>query len=166
MPGLLGAIAGNEVFREPNVLSGGIARLCPFGAFNDVLFGGGGETGGVDQENVAAGEALLDDRDRFAAACEGRTLEDAVEAEPFAQGSPPSMSVPPEEEPCCPPRTSAAKSASPAPFAVSRPFVALGPPKLMNSLRVVAVALLAPSSWSLRVCSCSTRADIDLMSVI
>jgi hypothetical protein len=81
------------------------------------------------------------------------------------QVSPPSMSVPPEE-PCCPPRTSAAKSASPPPLAVSMPFVALGPPKLINSLRVVAVALLAPSSWSLRVCSFSMRADIDLISVM
>jgi hypothetical protein len=166
IPGLLGAIAGNELFREPNVLSGVIARLWAFGAFNDVLLGGGGDTGGVDQENVAAGEALLDDRERFVDVWAGRIVEDDAEAEPFAQGSPPSMSVPPAEGPCCPPRTSAAKSASPPPFAVSRPFVALGPPKLMNSLRVVAVALLAPSSWSLRVCSCSTRADIDLINVI
>jgi hypothetical protein len=65
MPGLLGAIAGNEVFRLPKAPSGVIARLWALGAFNDVLFGGGGDTGGVDQENVAAGEALLDDRERF-----------------------------------------------------------------------------------------------------
>jgi hypothetical protein len=66
MPGLLGAIAGNDVFRPPNVLSGLMARVCAFGAFKDMLFCGGGDTGGVDHENVAAGDALLDDRERFA----------------------------------------------------------------------------------------------------
>jgi hypothetical protein len=65
IPGLLGAMAGNEEFRAPKVWSGDMARLCALGAFNDVLFGGGGETGGVDQENVAAGDALLVDRERL-----------------------------------------------------------------------------------------------------
>jgi hypothetical protein len=66
IPGLLGAIAGNEEFRVLKVLSGVMARLCDLGALNDVLLGGGrGVTGGVDQENVAAGDALLDVLERL-----------------------------------------------------------------------------------------------------
>lgn len=164
MPGLLGAMAGNEELSVPKVLSGVIARLCAFGALRFVLVGGGGDIGGVDQENVAAGDALLD-LERLFDGREGRIVEDEAEPGAVAHGSPPSMSVPPEE-PCCPPRTSASKSASPPPFVVSKPFVVLGPPKLINSLRVVAEALLAPSSWSFRVCSFSTRADIDLINVM
>ena len=72
-------------------------------------------------------------------------VDDDADAEPFAHGSPPSISVPPVE-PDCPPRTRASKSASPPPLVVSNPLEVLGPPKLMNSLRVVAAALLAPSS--------------------
>jgi hypothetical protein len=130
-----------------------------------VLVGGGGDTGGVDQENVAAGDALLADLERLVDGWDGKMVEDEADADAFAHESPPSISVPPEE-PCCPPRTSASKSASPLPLVVSNPFDVLGPPKLMNSLRVVAVALLAPSSCSLRVCSFSTRADMDLINVI
>jgi hypothetical protein len=162
MPGLLGAIAGKEALMVPNVLSGVIARLCAFGGANVGLLGGGGETGGVDHANVAAGEALLLDLERLA---EGKMVDDDVDVEAFAQGSP-SMFVPPEG-PCCSPRTSASKSASSPRLAASKPFVTPGPPpKLMNSLRVVAVALLAPSSCSLRVCSFSMRADMDLISVM
>jgi hypothetical protein len=65
MPGLLGDIAGNEELRLPNVLSGVMARVCVLGAFKDVLVCGGGDRGGVDHENAAAGDALLDDRERF-----------------------------------------------------------------------------------------------------
>lgn len=162
MPGLLGAIAGKEEFRVPKLPSGVIERLCAFGGLRFTLLGGGGDTGGVDHENVAAGDALVD-LDRLLDGRDGKTVDEVVEA--LAQGSPPSMSVPPDE-PCCPPRTSASKSESPLPLVVSKPFVELGLPKLMNSLRVVAVALLAPSSCSLRVCSFSTRPDMDFMSVI
>lgn len=142
MPGLLGAIAGKEELSVPK-LSGVMDRLCVFGGLSfATLCGGGGETGGVDQEKVAAGDALLD-RVRLLDGRDGRVVDDA--AETFAQGSPPSISVPPDE-PCCPPRTSASKLVSPSSFVASTPFAMLGPPKLMNSLRVVAVALLAPSS--------------------
>ena len=97
----------------------------------------------MDQENVAgAGDALLD---RFAGR-EGRMVEDEAEAFP-PHGSPPSMS----EVPVLPP------------LLESRPFDTGGPPKLMNSFRVVALVLLAPSSCSFRVCSCSTRAEVDLI---
>jgi hypothetical protein len=164
IPGLLGAIAGKDELREPKVLSGVIARLCVFGALRDALFGGGGDTGGVDQENVAAGDALLDDLERLLDGRDGKTVEDDADAEAFAHGSPPIISAPPEG-PDCPPRTSASKSAPPSLF-VSRPFVALKPPKLINSLRVVAVELLAPSSCSFRVCSPSTRDDMDLINAI
>jgi hypothetical protein len=144
-----------------NVLSGVIARLCGFGAARFVC--GGGETGGVDQENAGAGEALLDlvglnGRD-------GSTVEDVADADVFAHGSPPSISVPPDDL-CWPPRTSASKSVSPFPLLVSKPLVVLGPPKVMNSLRVVTCALFAPSSWSLRVCSFSTRTDVLLMRLM
>ena len=164
IPGLLGDIAGNEELRVPKVLSGVIVRLCAFGALRLKLVGGGGDTGGEDQENVAAGDALFD-LERLLDGRDGNIVEDDADAEAFAHGSPPSISVPPEE-PCCPPRTSASKSASPPPLVVSNPFVVPGPPKLMNSLRVVAVAPLAPNSCSFRVCSFSTRADMDLISVI
>jgi hypothetical protein len=163
IPGLLGAIAGKDELRVPKVLSGVIARLCAFGALRDVLFGGG-DTGGVDQENVAAGDALLDDLERLFDGRAGKTVEEDVDADVFAHGSLPIISAPPEG-PGCPPRTSASKSASP-PFVVSEPFGTLRPPKLMNSLRDVAVEPLAPNSCSLRVCSPSIRDDMDLINVI
>jgi hypothetical protein len=164
IPGLLGAMAGNAELSVPNALSGVMARLCGLGALSVVLVGGG-DTGGVDQENVAAGEALFADRERLVEGRDCKIVEEDAEVGAVAHGSPPSMSVPPDG-PCSPPRTRASKSASPLPFLVSRPFVVLGPPKLMNSLRVVAVALLAPSSCNLRVCSFSTRADIDLINTM
>lgn len=141
-------------------VSGVMERLCAFGGLRFTLLCGGG---GVDQEKVAAGDALFD-RVRLLSGRDGKMVDDAAVVA-LAQGSPPSMSVPPDE-PCCPPRTSASKLFSPSPFVVSKPFDVLGPPKLMNSLRVVTVALFAPSSWSLRVCSFSTRPDMDLMSVM
>jgi hypothetical protein len=96
MPGLAAVKAGKDEFSVLNVWSGVIARLCGFGAERFVL--GGGDTGGVDHANVGAGEALfdlvwlLDGRD-------GRLVEDVADADAFAQGSPPSISVPPED-PC------------------------------------------------------------------
>jgi hypothetical protein len=145
-----------------NVLSGVIARLCGFEAARFVR--GGGDTGGVDHENVGAGDALFDPV-RLVDGRDGNTAEDAADADALAQGSPPSMSVPPDD-PCCSPRTSASKSVSPPPLLVSKPFVVLGPPKVMNSLRVVACELFAPSSCSLRVCSFSTRTDVLLMRLM
>lgn len=162
MPGLLGAIAGNDEFNAPNVLSGVMVRICVVAAFKVLLAGGGGETGGVDHENVAAGDPLLADLVRLTEGREGSMVDEDADAEAAAHGSPPSISVP-LEEPCGPPRTSASKSDSPPPLLASKPFAVLGPPKLMNSFLVVAVALLAPSSCSLRVCSFSTRADVDLI---
>jgi len=162
MPGFAALRAGKEELSVFSVLSGVMALLCGFGALRLVV--GGGETGGVDQEKVAAGDALLD-LVRLVDGREGRTAEDVVDAEAFAHGSPPSISVPPDD-PCCPPRTSASKSVSPFPLLVSKPLVADGPPKDMNSLRVVAVELFAPSSCSLRVCSFSTRADVILMRLM
>ena len=58
IPGLVGAIAGNEEFNEVKVLSGVIVLLFVCGADRLV---GGGETGGLDHENVAAGEGLFED---------------------------------------------------------------------------------------------------------
>lgn len=165
MPGLLGAMAGKEELRVPKLVSGVIARLCPFGGFRLVLLTGGGDTGGLDHEKVAAGEALFDDRPRLFAGRDGKMVEDDADAEPFAHGSPPSISVPPDA-PGCPPRTRASKSASPPALPASSPLDVLGPPNVMNSFRVVAVALLAPSSCNFRVCSPSTRADIDLIKVM
>lgn len=145
------------------MLSGVMARLCGFGA-ERVLFGGG-DTGGLDHENVAAGDALFD-LVRSVVSRDGKTVDDPADADAFAHGSFPSISVPPEG-PCCSPRTSASKSVSPLPLLVSKPLTLEGgPPKLINSLRVVAVALLAPNSWSLRVCSFSIRADMDLIRAI
>jgi hypothetical protein len=162
IPGLAALRAGNEELSVFSVLSGVMALLCGFGALRLVF--GGGETGGVDQEKVAAGDALFD-LVRWADGREGRIVEDVADAEAFAHGSPPSMSVP-LEGPCCPPRTSASKSVSPFPLLASKPLTADGPPKDMNSFRVVAVELLAPSSCSLRVCSFSTRADVVLMRLM
>lgn len=161
MPGFAALSAGNEELSVLSVVSGVTARLCCFGAERLVL--GGGETGGVDQEKVAAGDALFD---LLAEGREGKTVDDAADAEPFAHGSPPSMSVPPGAPPCLSPRTSASKSVSPLPLLDSKPLVVGGPPKVMNSFLVVAVALFAPSSCSLRVCSFSTRADVDFMRVM
>ena len=162
MPGFAALRAGNEELSVFNVLSGVMALPCGFEAPRLVF--GGGETGGVDHEKVGAGDALLD-LVRLVDGREGRMVDDAADAEAFAHGSPPSMSVPPDG-PCCPPRTSASKSVSPFPLLVSKPLVADGPPKDMNSLRVVAVDPFAPSSCSLRVCSFSTRADVVLMRFI
>ena len=106
---------------------------------------GGGDTGGDDQENVAAGDALFVDLARFVEGLDGRMVDDDAEVEAFAHRSPPSMSVP-LDEPCGSPRTSASKPLSPSPLLESKLLGALKPPKLMNSLRVVAEALLAPSS--------------------
>ncbi|KAI2487612.1 Protein kinase domain-containing protein ppk32 [Pyrenophora tritici-repentis] len=160
MPGFAALSAGKDVLSVLSVLSGVTARLCCLGAERLVL--GGGDTGAVDHEKVAAGDALFD---RLADGREGGTVDDAADAEPFAQGSPPSMSVPPDA-PCLSPRTSASKSVSPFPLLVSKPLVFDGPPKVINSFRVVAVALFAPSSCSLRVCSFSTRADVVLMRLM
>lgn len=154
IPGLAGLMAGKEEFRVEKV-------LLPCGA--DAFVGGGGETGGVDHEKVAgAGEALLD----LFAGREGRTAEEEAEAlaEALVHESPPSMSEP-LVAPALP-RTKASKFVSSPPFVGSKPLDAGGPPKLMNSLRVVAVVLLAPSSCSFLVCSCSTRDEVDLINVM
>jgi hypothetical protein len=157
IPGFAGLMAGKEELRDEKLVAGVMALPLPWGA--DRFVCRGGETGGVDQENVAgAGDALLD---RFAGR-EGRMVEDDAEAEAFPHGSPPSMSEVPV--PPWPPRTSASKFVSSPPLLLeSRPFDAGGPPKLMNSFRVVALVLLAPSSCSFRVCSCSMRAEVDLI---
>jgi len=160
MPGFAALSAGKDELSVLSVLSGVTARLCCLGAVRFVL--GGGDTGGVDHEKVAAGDALFD---LLTDGRDGRTVEDAADAEVFAHGSPPSMSVPPAA-PCLSPRTSASKSVLPFPSLVSKPLVVDGPPKVMNSFRVVAVALFAPSSCSLRVCSFSTRADVILMRLM
>ena len=154
IPGLAGLMAGKEELRDENVL-----LLCGAGTF----VGGGGETGGVDHEKVAgAGEALLD----LFAGREGRTVEEEAEgfAEALAHGSPPSISEPPFAPAL--PRTKASKLVSSPPFVVSKPLDAGGPPKLINSLRVVAVVLLAPSSCSFLVCSCSMREEVDLIKAM
>jgi hypothetical protein len=93
-------------------------------------------------------------------------VDEEADVGALAHGSrpPPSMSDP-VFVPWLP-RTSASKSASPAPFGVSKPFEDGRPPKLMNSLRDVAGALFAPNSCSFRVCSFSTRAESDLISVM
>lgn len=162
IPGLVALSAGNDELSELSVLSGVIARLCGFGAERFVFDIGGVDTGGEDQEKVAAGEELFVDLARLTDGREGKTVEEEADAGAFAQGSPPSMSG--FSEVPGPPRTSASKSASPAfPLLASNPLLTLGPPKLMNSLRVVAVALFAPSSCNLRVCSFSTRADMVLI---
>ena len=163
MPGFAGAMAGKDEFNEFIVLSG-VMVLSPPCAGGAAKFVGGGDTGGVDQANVAAGDAFLAGPIRFAAGLEGSVVEDEAEGGAFAHGSPPSMSDPV----LAPwfPRTRASKSPSPDPLDVSRPFVAGKPAKLMNSLREVAGALFAPSSCSFRVCSFSTRADRDLISTM
>lgn len=143
MPGLVAPRAGKDELRALSVLSGVTVRLCVFGAERCVICGAG-DTGGVDHENVAAGDALFVDLARFVEV-DGKTVDEDADAEAFAHGSPPSMSVPPDEA-CGPPRTSASNPVSPSPLLESKPLVALGPPKLMNSLRVVAEVLLAPSS--------------------
>lgn len=157
IPGLLGAIAGNEL----NVLSGVIALLFPCGA---VRFVGGGDIGGVDHEKAGvAGEGLFDDIVRFATGREDSIVDEVADGA-FAQASPLNISVPFELF-WLPPRTNASKSVSPLPFAASSP---LGPPKLMNSFRdvVTEVALLEPSSCSFRVCSLSMRDESDFIRVM
>lgn len=117
----------------------------------------------MDQENFAgAGEALL----ARTTGREGKMAEEETEtlAEALAHESPPSMSDPPVAPAL--PRTRASKFGSSPPFVASKPFDAGGPPKLMNSLRVVAVVLLAPSSCSFLVCSCSMRDEVDLINVM
>ena len=160
MPGFAGAMAGNAELMEFIELSG-VMVLRPPCACGAARLVGGGETGGLDHGNVAAGDAFLADPTRLPAGLDGRTVEEEAEVGAFAQGSPPSISEP-VLVPWLP-RTRASKSASPDPLAVSRPLVPGRPPKLMNSFRVVAVALFAPSSCNFRVCSFSTRADSDLI---
>lgn len=144
IPGLLALRAGKDELSVFRVLSGVTVRLCAFGAARCVL-GGGGDIGGVDQENVAAGDALFVDLARFVDGFEANTVDDDAEVEAFAHGSPPSMSLPPDGA-CGPPRTSASNPVSPSPLLVSKPLVVFGPPKLINSLRLVEEVLLAPSS--------------------
>lgn len=124
------------------MLSGVIVRICAGGAERFVF--GGGDTGGVDQENVAAGDALFDLVELLRGR-DGNAVDVEADGIAFDHALPPSMSVPPDV-PCCPPRTSASKSVSPFPLLASRPLVVEGPLKLMNSLREVDVALFAPSS--------------------
>lgn len=93
IPGLIAPKAGNDEFRAPRLLSGVTDRLWCAGT--ERLFEGGGETGGVDHENVAAGEALFPDLLRFAAGRDGSTAEDDAD-DAFPQVSPPSISWPPE----------------------------------------------------------------------
>lgn len=93
MPGLLALSAGNEELRLLSVLSGVSVRVCAFGAARLVL--GGGDIGGLDHENVAAGDALFDlmglrGRD-------GRTVDADADELAFDQELPPSISVPPED---------------------------------------------------------------------
>lgn len=162
-PGLLGAMAGNDELSELSVLSGVMVLLTPIGAAS---CWGGGDTGGVDQENVAAGEALFDVRPRLAAGRDGNIVEEDADACPLAHGSPPSMSPPPDDD--GPPLTKASKSLSPPPLVVSKLLTPPVPPKLINSFRDVATwdELLAPSSCSFLVCSTSTRLDNDLIKVM
>lgn len=115
MPGFVALNAGKEEFSELSVLSGVMVRLCALGA--DKFVCGGGDTGGVDQENVAAGDALFD-LTRLVEGRDGKIVEEVAEADAFAHDSPPSMSVPPVA-PCGPPRTSASKSVSPLPLLTS-----------------------------------------------
>jgi len=163
IPGLEGAMAGNVELSELNVLSGVIVPLIALGAERFVC--GGGDTGGLDQENLAAGDAFLVEP-ALRAGREGSIVDEEADGGAVVHGSPPPPNM--SDPVFAPwfPRTRASKSASPAPFVVSNPFVEGRPPKLMNSLREVAGALFAPSSCSFRVCSCSTRADSDLISVM
>lgn len=93
MPGLVGAMAGKDEFSEFIVLSG-VMFLIPPCSWGAAKFVGGGDTGGVDQAKVAAGDAFLAEPERFAAGLEGSVAEDEAEAGPLAQGSPPSISTP------------------------------------------------------------------------
>ena len=94
MPGFAGAIAGKLEFKEFMVLSGVMVRSPPRAGGATRFVVGGGETGGVDQEKVAAGDAFLVDPARFPAGLEGNMVEEEAEAGAFAQASPPSMSEP------------------------------------------------------------------------
>lgn len=85
-------MAGNEELSELSVLSGVMLRLCAFGAERFVACGGG-ETGALDQEKVAAGDALFVDLVRLLSGREGSTVVGVVL---LAHGSPPSMSLPPD----------------------------------------------------------------------
>ena len=163
MPGFIGAMAGNDVFSELIAKSGVTVLLPVWGA---VKFVGGGESGGLDQENVAAGEALFEDRPRLLAGRDGSIVDEDADDGAFAHELPPSISVP-NEAPFSP-RTRASKSVSPFPFAASRPSAPPMLPKLMKSLREAdtVVALFAPSSWSLRIWSVSMRVETVLMRVM
>lgn len=93
MPGFAGAMAGKDEFSEFSVLSGVIVLIppCVWGAARLV---GGGDTGGVDQAKVAAGDAFLAGPTRFPAGLEGNVAEEEADVGAFAQGSPPSISEP------------------------------------------------------------------------
>jgi hypothetical protein len=117
----------------------------------------------VDQENVAAGDALFDVRliDLL-----GRIVLEVADDGAFAHEFPPSISVPPPEEGPFSPRTRASKSVSP-PFPLLSRFEPGKPANDMKSFRVAeTVLLLAPSSCSLRVWSFSTFVETILMRVI
>jgi hypothetical protein len=101
---------------------------------------------------------------RFAAGLEGSVVEEVADAGVPAHGSPPNISDPLDLL-WVSPRTSASKSMSPFPLAVSSPLLAATPPKLMKSFRDAETVVDAPvpSSCSFRVCSFSTRDDNDFM---
>jgi hypothetical protein len=119
--------------------------------------------GGVDQENVAAGDALFDVRfvDLF-----GRIVLEAADDGAFAHEFPPNISVPPLEEGPLSPRTRASKSVSPLLPFVSR--LELGrPPNDMKSFRDAEIVLLfAPNSCNFLVWSFSTFVETVLMRVM
>jgi hypothetical protein len=119
--------------------------------------------GGVDHENVAAGDALFDVRfdDLF-----GRIVLEAADDDVFAHEFPPSISVPPTEEGPLSPRTRASKSVSPPLPFVSR-FEPGRPSNDMKSFREAeTVLLLAPNSCNFLVWSFSTFVETVLMRVI
>lgn len=161
IPGFNGAMAGNVELSDPMLLSGVMVLAAPADGAARLL--GGGDTGGLDQENAAAGDAFLEPA-RLVTGLEGSVVDEVAEAEAFAHGSPPNISEP-AFNPWFP-RTSASKPPSPSPLVESSPPVPGSPLKLMNSLRDVEGALFAPNSWSFLVCSFSTREESDLMSVM
>jgi hypothetical protein len=93
MPGFEGAMAGKAELSELNVLSGVIALPDALGA--ERLVCGGGDTGGLDHEKAAAGDAFLIDP-VLAAGRDGRIVEEDADVGAVAHGSalPPSMSEP------------------------------------------------------------------------
>ena len=90
IPGLAGVIAGNAELSEPIVLSGVMVLTAPSDGVVRFV-GGGGDTGGVDHEKAATGDAVLADDARLAAGREGSVVADA---DAFPQPSPPSISEP------------------------------------------------------------------------